>query len=287
MEKKKKSRWLVNLLIVLLFLVGAGVLLYPTFSDMWNKYRNAQLITKYEEAVETLSDDNYEKLWQEAKEYNAQHKVNHIVDAFSEETEYELSHPYDTILDPNDDGLMGSIEIPKIGVKIAIYHGLSKTVLEKGCGHVEGTSLPIGGKGTHAALAAHRGLPSAKLFTDLDQMEEGDIFVLNILGKKLAYEVDQIKVVLPEEAQELDIVEGEDYVTLVTCTPYGVNTHRLLVRGKRTKYVEEIEEQVTAMETEKVAGVDPKVFLMAGLGVFFVSVIILYFVIRRKKEGKK
>ena len=281
------KKYFSKIMIALLFLSGLSLLLYPMFSDMWNKYRNAQLITKYEEAVETLSDDNYEKLWQEAKEYNAQHKVNHIVDAFGEETEYELSHPYDTILDPNGDGLMGSIEIPKIGVKIAIYHGLSKTVLEKGCGHVEGTSLPIGGKGTHAALAAHRGLPSAKLFTDLDQMEEGDIFVLNILGKKLAYKVDQIKVVLPEEAQELDIVEGEDYVTLVTCTPYGVNTHRLLVRGKRTEYVEKIEEQVTAMETEKIAGVDPKVFLMAGLGVFFVSVIILYFIIRRKKEGKK
>lgn len=281
------KKYFSKIMIALLFLSGLSLLLYPMFSDMWNKYRNAQLITKYEEAVETLSDDNYEKLWQEAKEYNAQHKVNHIVDAFSEETEYELSHPYDTILDPNGDGLMGSIEIPKIGVKIAIYHGLSKTVLEKGCGHVEGTSLPIGGKGTHAALAAHRGLPSAKLFTDLDQMEKGDIFVLNILGKKLAYEVDQIKVVLPEEAQELDIVEGEDYVTLVTCTPYGVNTHRLLVRGTRTEYVEEIEEQVTAMETEKTAGFDPKVFLMAGLGVFFVSVMILYFVTRRKKEGKK
>ena len=281
------KKYFSRIMIVLLFLSGLSLLLYPTFSDIWNQYRNEQLITKYEEAVKTLPDDHYEALWQQAKQYNAKHKVNHIVDAFREGKEEEWSRSYDTILDPNGDGLMGSIEIPKIGVKLAIYHGLSKEVLEKGCGHVEGSSLPIGGKGTHAALAAHRGLPSAKLCTDLDQMEEGDIFILNILGKKLAYEVDQIKIVLPEEVQELDVVEGKDYVTLVTCTPYGVNTHRLLVRGKRTKYVEEIEKQAVAAGTENAAEVDPKIFLLVGLGVFFVSVIILYFVIRRKKEGRK
>ena len=287
-KKKKKGRWLVNLLILLLFLAGAGIMLYPTISDLWNKYRNAQLITTYDEAVQELSKENYDKLWAEAREYNSHITVNNIVDAFEEESDYQLSHPYDTVLDPNGDGLMGSIDIPKLGVKIAIYHGLGKTALEKGCGHVEGTGLPIGGKSNHAALAAHRGLPSARLFTDLDQMEIGDIFVLNILGEKLAYEVDQIKTVLPEETEDLAIVEGEDLVTLITCTPYAVNTHRLLVRGKRTEYVEEIAEAEEAAESlpEKVARVDPQKLLFIALGVFVISVIILYFVIRRKKGGK-
>ncbi len=162
-KKKKKSNVVLNIFIALVFLAGAGVFLYPTISDMWNQYRNAQLVSKYEEAVTELSDNDYDRLWKEAKEYNAEHPVNAIVDAFEEEDTYELSHPYDRVLDPNGDGLMGSIEIPKIKARLAIYHGLSKTVLEKGVGHVEGTSLPIGGKSTHAVLAAHRGLPNAKL----------------------------------------------------------------------------------------------------------------------------
>lgn len=281
--EKKKRRWFVSLLSILIFLVGAGIMFYPTISDLWNKYRNAQLITTYDEAVQELSKENYDQLWAQAREYNSHITVNNIVDAFEENSDYKLSHPYDTVLDPNGDGLMGSIDIPKIGVKIAIYHGLGKTALEKGCGHVEGTGLPIGGKSNHAALAAHRGLPSARLFTDLDQMEAGDIFILNILGEKLVYEVDQIKTVLPHETEDLAIVEGEDLVTLITCTPYAVNTHRLLVRGKRTRYAEKIEEAEKAAETvpEKIARAEPQKLLLAGIGVFFVSVIILYFVVRR------
>ena len=287
--KKKKRRWLVSLLSILIFLVGAGIMFYPTISDIWNKYRNAQLITTYDESVQELSKENYDQLWAEAREYNSHIAVNNIKNVFEEDSDYKLSHPYDTVLDPNGDGLMGSIDIPKIGVKIAIYHGLGKTALEKGCGHVEGTGLPIGGKSNHAALAAHRGLPSAKLFTDLDQMETGDIFILNILGEKLAYEVDQIKVVLPYETEDLAIVEGEDLVTLITCTPYAVNTHRLLVRGKRTEYIEEIAEAQKAAETvtEKIARSEPQKLLFAAIVVFFVSVIILYFLIRRKKEANK
>lgn len=281
--EKKKRRWFVSLLSILIFLVGAGIMFYPTISDLWNKYRNAQLITTYDEAVQELSKENYDQLWDQAREYNSHITVNNIVDAFEENSDYKLSHPYDTVLDPNGDGLMGSIDIPKIGVKIAIYHGLGKTALEKGCGHVEGTGLPIGGKSNHAALAAHRGLPSARLFTDLDQMEAGDIFILNILGEKLAYEVDQIRTVLPHETEDLAIVEGEDLVTLITCTPYAVNTHRLLVRGKRARYAEKIEEAEKAAETvpEKIARAEPQKLFLAGIGVFFVSVIILYFVVRR------
>ena len=214
-KKKKKGNVVLNIFIAAVFLTGAGIFLYPTFSDMWNQYRNAKLISKYEQSTSNLSEENYEKLWKEAEEYNAEHPVNSIVDAFDEEEDYEPTHPYDEVLDPNGDGLMGSIEIPKIQAKLAIYHGLSKNVLEKGVGHVEGTSLPIGGASRHAVLAAHRGLPNAKLFTDLDQMEVGDIFILHILGKNLAYKVDQIKTVLPDETSELDIVEGKDLVTLV------------------------------------------------------------------------
>lgn len=284
MKKKKNFVW--NIFFTLIFLAGAGVFLYPTVSDMWNQYRNARLVSRYDEAVTDLSDNEYQKLWNEAKEYNAEHPVNSIVDAFGEKDDYVLSQPYDQVLDPNGAGLMGSIEIPKINAKLAIYHGLSKTVLEKGVGHVEGTSLPVGGKSTHAVLAAHRGLPSAKLFTDLDQMKKGDIFILHILGKNLAYKVDQIRTVLPEETGELDIVEGEDHVTLVTCTPYGVNTHRLLVRGIRTKYVEgEIRNDETI--SQRLAATDPKKVLAGGFAVLIVLILLIYLSVRYRDKKRR
>lgn len=284
MKKKKNFVW--NIFFALVFLAGAGVFLYPTVSDMWNQYRNVRLVSRYDEAVTDLSDNEYEKLWNEAKEYNAEHPVNSIVDAFGEKDDYVLTQPYDQVLDPNGEGLMGSIEIPKINAKLAIYHGLSKTVLEKGVGHVEGTSLPVGGKSTHAVLAAHRGLPSAKLFTDLDQMKKADIFILHILGKNLAYKVDQIRTVLPEETGELDIVEGEDHVTLVTCTPYGVNTHRLLVRGIRTKYAEgEIRNDETI--SHRLAVTDPRKVLAGGFAVLIVLILLIYLSVRYRDKKRR
>ena len=283
---KKKKNFICNIFFLLVFLAGAGVFLYPTVSDMWNQYRNARLVSRYDEAVTDLSDNEYEKLWNEAKEYNAEHPVNSIADAFGEKDDYVLTHPYDQVLDPNGEGLMGSIEIPKINAKLAIYHGLSKTVLEKGVGHVEGTSLPVGGKSTHAVLAAHRGLPSAKLFTDLDQMKKGDIFILHILGKNLAYKVDQIRTVLPEETGERDIVEGEDHVTLVTCTPYGVNTHRLLVRGIRTKYAEgEIRNDETI--SQRLAVTDPRKVLAGGFAVLVVLILLIYLSVRYRDKKRR
>lgn len=284
MKKKKNFVW--NIFFALVFLAGAGVFLYPTVSDMWNQYRNARLVSRYDEAVTELSDNEYEKLWNEAKEYNAEHPVNSIADAFWEKDDYVLTRPYEQVLDPNGEGLMGSIEISKINAKLAIYHGLSKTVLEKGVGHVEGTSLPVGGKSTHAVLAAHRGLPSAKLFTDLDQMKKGDIFILHILGKNLAYKVDQIRTVLPEETGELDIVEGEDHVTLVTCTPYGVNTHRLLVRGIRTKYAEgEIRNDKTI--SHRLAVTDPRKVLAGGFAVLIVLILLIYLSVRYRDKKRR
>lgn len=284
-NKKKKGSRFLNLLIILIFLAGAGVFSYPTISNLWNEYRNAQLVSRYNESVGTLPEDRYNELWQEAQEYNDHHTVNSIVDAFDENDEYILSHPYDEVLDPNGDGLMGSIEIPKLNLTLAIYHGLSTEVLEKGIGHVEGTSLPIGGESTHAVLAGHRGLPSAKLFTDLDQMELGDIFLIHVLDRTLAYKVDQIKTVLPSESDELSIIEGEDHVTLVTCTPYGVNTHRLLVRGIRTEYHEEQEAAETPVQ--KLAKLDPVKVMIGGLVVLVILIIIIYIVVRRRSRKKQ
>lgn len=287
-KSKKKGSKFVNIFIVLIFIIGAGIFTYPTISDLWNQYRNARLVSQYNSSVENLSQEQYDELWQQAQEYNDQHPVNTIIDAFNEEDEYVLSHPYDMVLDPNGDGLMGSIEIPKLQLTLAIYHGLSTDVLEKGVGHVEGTSLPIGGEGTHAVLAGHRGLPSAKIFTDLDQMEMGDIFLIHVLDKTLAYKVDQIKTVLPEETSELDTIPGEDHVTLVTCTPYGVNTHRLLIRGIRTEYVEE-EQEADETPIQQLAKVDPVKIMIGGLVVLIVLIVIIYIVVRRKnkKAGEK
>ena len=282
MKKKKRKKYIG---FALLFLLGLSILLYPTFSDAWNQYRTAKLINTYETAVNDLPDKDYDRLWKEAKRYNREHTVNTFVDAFDEKGDYILSDAYKKILDPDGEGLMGSIEIPKIQARIAIYHGISDDVLEKGAGHVEGTSLPVGGKSTHAVLAAHRGLPSAKLFTDLDQVEIGDIFFLHILGKTLAYKVDQIKTVLPSETEDLDIIKGEDHVTLLTCTPYGVNTHRLLVRGTRTKYVEN-KTEINDTVPQKLAQADPKKIMEIGLVVFAISVILLLIVIRYRDRKK-
>lgn len=282
MKKNKRKKYIG---FALLFLLGLSILLYPTFSDAWNQYRNAKLISTYDTAVKELSDNEYDRLWKEAKEYNKKYTVNTFTDAFDENGDYVLSNAYKKVLDPDGEGLMGSIEIPKIQVRIAIYHGLAEDILEKGAGHMEGTSLPVGGKNTHAVLAAHRGLPSAKLFTDIDQLKKGDLFFLHVLGKTLAYKVDQIKTVLPSETEDLNIIKGEDHVTLLTCTPYGVNTYRLLVRGTRTKYVEQKAEKNETVP-QKLAQADPKKIMVAGL-VAFAILVILIIIITRYRDRKK
>lgn len=289
-KKKKKSSWLLNGVIVLIFLVGAGILFYPTVSDLWNNYRNQRLISNYTDTVETMEPEDYSKIWEEAKAYNDQHKVNTIVDAFDEEEgDYILSHPYDQLLNPTGNEIMGYLEIPKINVRLAIYHGIGPDALENGCGHIEGTSLPIGGESTHSVISAHRGLPSAKLFTDLDQIEVGDIFYINVLDETLAYKVDQILTVLPEETESLAIEEGKDLVTLVTCTPYGVNSHRLLVRGERTEYVPEDDvgdSGVILRNPLEGAGRAEKL-LMIGLLVVMIVLIILTIAFKISDRRKK
>lgn len=226
------------LIISALFALSGGILLYPTISAAWNQYVSDQMIASYEEVSGELTSDQYDSVLADAEEYNAKHTVNSIVDAFNSGEEV-LTHPYDTLLNPLGNGAMGWCAIPKIRQKLVIYHGTGATALSSGVGHVEGTSLPVGGRSTHCVIAGHRGLQQTRIFTDLDQIQEGDRFFLYILDETLAYEVDRITVVLPDETDELAIIPGEDLVTLLTCTPYGVNTHRLLARGHRIPYVEE------------------------------------------------
>lgn len=275
---------------VLLFLIGLSILLYPTVSNMWNTYRDSQLISNYSSSVS--SDDNSEKLdsmWKAAEEYNKKIKQESVPDAFSIR-DGETDEKYELLLNLNGDGMMGYVEIPVIDQSIPIYHYTTEAILEKGAGHLFGSSLPVGGESTHAIVSAHRGLPSAKLFTDLNLVEEGDVFYLHVLDQTLAYEVDQILTVLPDETESLGITEGEDYVTLITCTPYAVNTHRLLVRGHRIAYEEAKEIEKTE---HKVSGfTNPSavmLFLCVVIGIVIAVVIVTVvkrFGDRRHKRNK-
>ena len=284
-KKNKKKDILYNVLIGLVFVVGLLVLLYPTISDVWNRHRNKNLITQYSAVLESLTPEDYDKLWADARAYNEKHVLNVFSDAFNDE-DYELTHPYDQLLNPTGNNIMGYIDVPKIGQKLAIGHGTGAAILEQGVGHVEGTSLPIGGPGTHAVLAGHRGLPSAKIFSDLDQVVEGDKFFLYILDEVLAYEIDQIEIVLPDNDEFLHIEEGEDLVTLLTCTPYGVNSHRMLVRGHRIPYVPEdiIEQQGEHRISERDK---PILFAVAGLVLVFLIVIGMRLILAGKKKKEK
>lgn len=270
------------ILFILLLLIGLGVLLYPTISNLWNERLHQKMIGSYEEEVAELPDEKKNELLEEAREYNKHHTQNVIMDAFGDENNYVLTHPYDTMLAVDDSGMMCYLEIPRIGEKMVVFHGISAKVLEKGVGHIEGTSLPVGGESTHSVMSAHRGLPSAKLFTDLDTMVVGDQFYIHVLDEHLAYEVDEINVVLPKEVSLLDIVPGEDLCTLVTCTPYGVNTHRLLVRGHRVPYVPP--EEPTKTLWEKMSELK---FAIITLLVVLLIADIAFIVFRLRKRKKK
>ena len=237
-KQRRLGTIILNSVLICAFLAGAGIYAYPHVQNIRNQYQNKTTINNYDEQISKLSKEQIEDIWDKAEEYNAVHSENKITDPFQKDGK-ETDESYGQMLSIDDSGVMGSIDIPKLNEKLTIYHGTGSDVLEKGVGHIEGTSLPIGGEGTHAVIAGHSGLPKAKIFTDLDQMEKGDLFVLHILDKTLTYKVDQIKTVLPDATEDLGITAGEDYVTLVTCTPYGINTHRLLVRGIRTENIEE------------------------------------------------
>jgi sortase A len=214
------------------FLAGLSLLLYPVVSNYVNDRNQSSAIAAYEKELSEVSADDSSAIWEAAREYNEE--------LASMPTSFILSDDetktYNSLMDPTGSGIMGSVEISSIGVSLPIYHGVSDDALAVGAGHVPGSSLPVGGAGTHCVLSGHRGLPSSRLFTDLDQLQNGDVFLLHILGRTLAYEVDQVEIVNPDDISSLGITEGEDYCTLVTCTPYGINTQRLLVRGHRVSY---------------------------------------------------
>ena len=229
--KKLRKRTLSTILLIVGFLVGLSLLLYPTVSDYWNSMHQSRAITSYAEHVADIDDSLYESLWAGAQAYNA--SLLEKADRFTLSDE-DLAE-YEQMLAVPGTNVIGYIEIDKINCYLPIYHGTDDAVLQVGVGHLEGTSLPVGGASTHCVLSGHRGLPSAKLFTDLDQLEVGDTFVLYVLDETLTYEVDQIRIVEPTDLSDLAIEEGKDYCTLMTCTPYGINTHRLLVRGHRVE----------------------------------------------------
>lgn len=268
----------MTLLIVVVFVAGLSFLLYPTVSNLWNQAHQSRAIATYTEQVEKLDDSSNKEMLTAARKYNKEllKKADHWKLSKKDKKKYE------SLLDVSGTGIMGYIEIPKIDCSLPVYHGTDEGALQIAIGHLEGSSLPVGGKSSHCVLSGHRGLPSARLFTDLDQMEEGDTFILNILGHKLAYEVDQIKVVLPEEMSDLEIQEGKDLCTLVTCTPYGINTHRLLVRGHRVKYVEtKVQEQKEVSKSK--TDIRP---VIAGAAVGAVVLFIIIFAVRRRRKHR-
>lgn len=280
MKKKWMSR-LMTLLIVVVFVAGLSFLLYPTVSNLWNQAHQSRAIATYTEQVEKLDDSSNKEMLKAARKYNKEllKKADHWKLSKKDKKKYE------SLLDVSGTGIMGYIEVPKIDCSLPIYHGTDEGALQIAIGHLEGSSLPVGGKSSHCVLSGHRGLPSARLFTDLDQMEEGDTFILNILGHKLAYEVDQIKMVLPEEMSDLEIQEGKDLCTLVTCTPYGINTHRLLVRGHRVKYVEtKVQEQKEVSKSK--TDIRP-VIAGAAAGVVVLFIIIFAVKCRRKHRNQQ
>ena len=275
-----KRKHISTIFIILIFLVGLGFISYPTVSNLWNQAHQSRAIATYSKQVEKLDDSENKKMLKAARKYNKSllKKSDHWKLSKKDKKKYE------SLLDVSGTGIMGYIEVPKIACSLPIYHGTDEGALQIAIGHLEGSSLPVGGKSTHCVLSGHRGLPSARLFTDLDQMEEGDIFILNILGRKLAYEVDQIRVVLPEEMSDLEIEEGKDLCTLVTCTPYGINTHRLLVRGHRTEYVEKkVEEEQKEVQTKKT---DIRLMIAGGAGVLILLIIIIVIVIKRRRKRR-
>ena len=238
-----KKRDFSTVILILVFLVGLSLLLYPSVSDYWNSFHQSRAIATYAEQVANIDNDIYAQLWEDARAYNQTLVGKQDRFRISEE-EREV---YESLLNVGGNGIIGYIEIAKIGCSLPIYHGTDEGVLQIAVGHIEGTSLPTGGESTHCVVSGHRGLPSARLFTDLDKLIPGDTFVLRVLDETLTYEVDQILIVEPQELDALAIEEGKDYCTLVTCTPYGINTHRLLVRGHRVANAEEaVQIRVTA-----------------------------------------
>lgn len=276
--KKKKSN-IVTIILILVLLVGLSLLLYPSVSDYWNSFHQTRAIASYSEQVANLDDDKYEELWQAAQSYNESltKRANDYALTDGQKEQYE------DLLNVSGSGVMGYIEIPNINCSLPIYHGTADSVLQIAIGHLEWTSLPVGGESTHCVLSGHRGLPSARLFTDLDKVEKGDVFMLRVLDEVLTYEVDQILIVEPQDTEALKIVEGMDYCTLVTCTPYGINSHRMLVRGHR---IDNIVEAKTVRVTADAMQIDPMLVApIAAIPLILILLIIL--MLPRQPKNKR
>lgn len=275
MKKIKKN--FSTIILVIILLIGLSLLLYPTVSDYWNSFHQSRAIASYAETVAEINNIDYEKIWNDAVQYN--HKWVKKANKWSM-SEEEVAE-YESLLNVSGNGIMGYIEIPDIKVSLPIYHGVDEGVLQVAIGHLQETSLPVGGKGTHCVISGHRGLPSAKLFTDLDQLVEGDIFIMRILDETLTYEVDRILIVEPEDVSALEAEEGMDYCTLVTCTPYGVNSHRLLVRGHR---IENLETSNQIRVTADAQQIDPVLVAPAVAIPILLLLVILVFAGSRKRR---
>lgn len=274
------KRYITNVIFILLMITGLAFLLYPTVSDRWNRMHQSRAITAYAEAAASLDDADYERILADAYAYNERLAAlgSSIELAEGEKAAYEAQ------LNIAGQGIMGYIEIPKIDCHLPVYHGTTEGVLQTAIGHLEGSSLPVGGESTHCVLSGHRGLPSARLFTDLDQIVLGDEFMVCVLDEILTYKVDQILVVLPEETEALMIVPGEDLCTLVTCTPYGVNSHRMLVRGRRT-------DSMTQEETERVTGdavqIETPLVVSAAAAPMLTVLFLAFLYIGRQRKHRK
>ncbi len=274
---KKKRKWSTFILLAVFF-VGLCVLLYPSLSNYWNSKHQSMAITDYEQMLENLPKEDYTALFSAAERYNGELGA----------LEYPLMQftglkDYDQLINPTGNGMIGYLRISAIGLELPVYHGTDNTVLSFAVGHLEGTSLPVGGEGTHSVLSAHRGLPTARLFTDLDKLQLGDSFTVTVLDRVLTYEVDQIRIVQPEDLSQLDIVAGEDYCTLLTCTPYGVNTERLLVRGTR---VDTVVHKTIHITTEGYQVDTLIVTPIVALPMLFVLMLVVLFKpVRKENEG--
>ena len=269
---------LSTIVLLLVLLTGLSLLLYPTFSDYWNSFHQSRAIAGYVEDVAGLDKARYDALWQAAQAYNEKLPGTVVNHALTEAQREE----YDSLLNVSGTGIMGYVEIPSIQCVLPVYHGTNEAVLQIAVGHLEWSSLPVGGEGTHCVISGHRGLPSAKLFTNLDKLVVGDVFMLRVLDEVLTYEVDQILIVEPQETAALEIEEGKDYCTLVTCTPYGVNTHRLLVRGHR---VANAQEAKTVRVTADAVQIEP--LLVAPMVAIPLLLVLLILLLLPGRRGKK
>lgn len=277
-NKNKKLAKIISIVSLIGFTICFIALLYPVVSDMWNRYRDSKLITEYIDAVSNIDNDEYNEIFESAEEYNRhlyQDHKNVVTEAAYEPDEY-----YDRMLNLTNNGMMCYIEIPCIGVNEPVYHYSDELSLGKGIGHIHGSSLPIGGDNTHCVLTGHRGLPNQKFFSDLDKVEVGNNFYIHVLGKTLAYEIEDIKTILPNDVENLMIEEGKDISTLVTCTPYGVNTHRLILRGHRVPFNEKNVENGQVTNEEHKLVIDTTMWVIFGF-LLFVIIFLMILTIRK------